>query len=111
MLKPHVLFLLAAWLALPLTPLLAAEQDRGAETIIIQTGEDKPNILFEHHAHQERIEDCDACHQHYAREKGAILSAKKAGEFEPKSVMHECRLCHHQRGAGPVKECEDCHSQ
>jgi len=89
-----------------------AEQKRGASNIMIEAGGFR-DVVFPHQAHQEVIEECNACHDLFPKSPRAIADLKSAGTLEKKQVMDQCRKCHREMkeaGAktGPL-QCGGCH--
>ncbi|MFH1155403.1 MAG: cytochrome c3 family protein [Pseudomonadota bacterium] len=90
-----------------------AGQNRGAQNISLDGG-GRGNISFPHKIHQDTLTDCQACHDLFPQEPGAVLKAKQAGSLKNKQVMNEkCIACHKETKAagkktGPVK-CSECH--
>lgn len=92
---------------------MAAAQDKGAETVVLDGGS-RGNITFPHRLHQDNLGDCQACHEAFPMEKGSIVKLKTQGQLKNKQVMNaQCVACHKQYKAdgkkyGPVK-CGECH--
>ena len=91
-----VAFLCAAGFA----SMTMAEEDKGPETITLQTEAAKKPAVFPHRAHQDRGIECDKCHKSENFAKGAWT--KDAGHAL-------CKDCHKENG-GPTK-CGTCHSK
>lgn len=90
-----------------------AEEKPGAPEIVIN-GASKGNIPFTHAKHQKGLTDCNACHDLYPKEPGAIVKLKGEGKLEAKQVMNkQCIKCHRDyktegKEAGPTS-CSECH--
>jgi DNA-directed RNA polymerase subunit M/transcription elongation factor TFIIS len=86
---------------------------KGAPKIEIFGGK-KGNIPFPHAQHQDRLKDCNVCHNVFPQEKDAIKKLKAQGSIKPKKVMNlQCIKCHKQEkragnATGPVT-CNTCH--
>ncbi len=90
-----------------------AAEDRGAKTHTLYGG--KPgNVPFNHHLHQDSIDDCMACHQFFPKKTGAIDALKKEKKLKKMQVMNKtCIKCHklrknEKRSTGPIG-CKECH--
>ena len=91
----------------------AAAQNKGAEQININGGS-RGNVPFPHHAHQDRLKDCNICHAVFPQEPGALDKQKSSGQLKPKEVMNkQCLKCHKaEKAAGNSKApatCSQCH--
>jgi hypothetical protein len=92
---------------------LAAEENKGAESILLFGGE-SGNVSFPHHQHQTRLGDCNLCHSVFPQKKSAIEEMKAKGGLKKKEVMNKlCIKCHNAEKkagnkAGPTT-CTTCH--
>lgn len=90
-----------------------AEQNKGAEKINLDGGS-RGTVEFPHHLHQAAIEDCNACHLVFPKNKGSIKSLKEKKELKKKQVMTKtCLKCHRTmkkagEKTGPTR-CSACH--
>lgn len=106
--------LVAAALTLSVSAPVSAE-NKGRETMTLDGGKTGP-VAFNHHLHQNLIQDCTTCHKDFKQEKGALEAAKAAGILKKKQVMNKtCIACHRAKkkageASGPVS-CKDCHSK
>ena len=71
------------------------------------------DVPFPHLKHQEDLNECNACHALFPKERGGIERMKARAELKKKAVMNQCRSCHKERlkdghSSGPVR-CFDCH--
>ena len=87
--------------------------NRGAKEIDISAGH-KGNVHFPHHAHQDALNDCNACHSVFPQKAGGISELMGTGELVRKQVMNDvCRKCHKEREAARQKTgptaCAKCH--
>ncbi len=91
----------------------APAENKGAAEIQLAGGE-TGGVLFPHHRHQEKLNDCDICHAFYPQKAGVIEELKAEGKFKKKHVMNKlCIKCHKQKKqegitAGPTT-CAKCH--
>ena len=87
--------------------------NNGAENISIYGGS-RGDVPFPHHAHQERLKDCNTCHASFPQEADSLKTMKKAGKLKPKQVMNkQCVKCHKDQkkagnATGPTT-CSKCH--
>lgn len=90
-----------------------AVENKGAQQISIDGGS-RGNVAFPHHAHQNRLKDCNICHAVFPQETGALTKLKASGQLEKKQVMNkQCVACHKAekqsgKAAGPTT-CSQCH--
>lgn len=98
-----------------LVGMAAAVENQGPEKISIYGGS-QGNIGFPHHQHQNRIGDCQVCHDMFPQATDAIKDLKARGKLDRKEVMNKvCLNCHRaqkQAGkkAGPLT-CSKCHTR
>ncbi|MFO7838584.1 MAG: cytochrome c3 family protein [Desulfosalsimonadaceae bacterium] len=91
------------------------EAGRGAEMIQLEAGR-QPQVLFPHHLHQQKTNNCSVCHQSFPQKRGAINALQEKGELAKQEVMNEiCLACHRakmQAGepGGPLS-CSKCHAR
>ncbi len=90
-----------------------AVENKGAEQISIDAGS-RGNISFPHHAHQNRLKDCNTCHAMFPQEPGAISQLKDIGQLQKKEVMNKlCINCHKAENKAGNKNaptsCSKCH--
>ena len=96
-----------------ITATAVVSAENGAENMQLYGGK-RGKVPFPHRIHQEVLKDCNACHDLFPQETGAIERLKKAGDLKKKQVMNKsCVKCHKamkkSRGkAGPVT-CAQCH--
>jgi hypothetical protein len=87
--------------------------NKGAENLTIYGGS-RGDVPFPHHAHQERLQDCNTCHAVFPQEVDGIKKMKVAGTLKPKQVMNkQCVKCHKDQKTagnptGPTT-CSKCH--
>ncbi len=89
-----------------------AAKNMGAPQLVISGGE-KGDVDLPHALHQKSLEDCNACHNLFPQEAGAIDRLKAGDELKKMQVMRQCQNCHRDllragKKAGPVR-CNDCH--
>jgi hypothetical protein len=90
-----------------------AVENKGAEKIQIDAGS-KGAVPFMHHAHQNRLGDCNVCHTMFPQEPQSIARLKESGQMKPKDAMNKlCIKCHKAEkiagnNAGPTT-CSKCH--
>lgn len=90
-----------------------ALENKGSNQISLPGGK-RGDVPFPHHLHQNKLDDCNICHDTFAQEKGAIEKMKANGQLDKKHVMNKlCTKCHRQKKAagetsGPVT-CKQCH--
>lgn len=93
----------------------AVDQNRGPEKLIISGGR-RGDVHLPHRQHQQRLKDCQICHQLFPQQAGSIEKFKAEGKLEKKQVMKRlCIHCHRKqkkagRPAGPVS-CHACHKR
>lgn len=88
--------------------------DKGSEIIIFEKGR-MPQVTFNHHMHQDKLDDeCSACHDLFPMEAGIIKKMIAEDKLKKQQVMNEkCVKCHKDRkkeglAAGPTS-CTACH--
>ena len=87
--------------------------NKGAENFKIYGGS-RGDVPFPHHAHQDRLTDCNTCHAVFPQEADGIKKMKVAGQLKPKQVMNkQCVKCHKDQKkagnpTGPTT-CSKCH--
>jgi cytochrome c-type protein NrfB len=91
-----------------------AEDGYGAAYMVLQGGS-QGNVGFPHKLHQDKLDDCDACHKLFPQEAGAIQKLIAAGTLKKKQVMERCKSCHQEtkdkgHTAGPTS-CDACHDK
>ena len=106
-----ILFSIIITLVAAVTVTVAANQ--GAEQIKIYGGS-KGDVPFPHHAHQDRLKDCNTCHAVFPQEADGIKKMKAAGTLKPKQVMNkQCVKCHkdEKKAGNPTgpTTCSKCH--
>lgn len=90
---------------------MAANQGPGDIDIF---GGQSGRVPFPHTRHQERLTDCNICHDVFPQEQEAIKKLKERGELKPKKVMNaQCIACHKAekrsgKPHGPLT-CSACH--
>jgi hypothetical protein len=95
--------------------LAAAEQNKGAEKIELEGGT-RGLVMFPHRQHQDNLADCNACHDLFPQEAGAIEKLKAEGTLKRQQVMNkQCIHCHKDRKragetTGPLT-CSKCHQR
>jgi hypothetical protein len=105
--------LAAALLGLLMTAAAVVSAENGAEHMQLDGGK-RGKVPFPHRIHQEVLQDCNACHNLFPQESGAIERLKKAGDLKKKQVMNKsCVKCHKSMKksagkAGPTT-CSKCH--
>lgn len=111
MLKRSLFIAVLISLLLPAAAVLTA--DNGAENMELYGGS-RGKVPFPHGTHQTVLGDCNACHDLFPQQAGAIERLKKAGDLKRKQVMNtSCVKCHKSmkkagRPAGPTT-CSKCH--
>jgi hypothetical protein len=112
-----ILFLVVCtmlWGAMGMVRQTCAEENKGAETIIIHAGR-RGDVPFPHRQHQERIRDCMVCHSLFPQKPHSIEDLKADGTLQQKQVMTQlCVKCHRDKRlkgepAGPTS-CNTCHA-
>ena len=88
------------------------KENKGAPEMVLYGGK-TGNVPFGHLAHQKR-ETCEACHNLFPQEKGAIEKFKANGQLKKKKAMKQCQKCHRKlkragQKSGPTG-CKECHS-
>ena len=89
--------------------------NKGAEQIILMGGK-RGDISFPHRQHQNKLSDCERCHNLFPQQKQAIEKLKSEGTLKAKQIMNKlCVACHRSernagRPAGPTL-CSKCHSK
>ena len=110
--KTRLFIVLLAAVAFIASIAVAAE-NKGADQINIDGGS-RGNIPFSHHAHQNRLKDCNICHAVFPQEPGALGKLKQSGHLQKKQVMNkQCIKCHKaEKKAGnktAPTTCSKCH--
>ncbi len=90
-----------------------SNQDIGAEKITLNGGK-RGKVPFPHREHQDRLKDCNFCHQNFAQVSGSIDDLKAKGSLKKKWVMKKmCIKCHKAKKKEGVKSgpttCSKCH--
>lgn len=107
------LILLSIILTFFSTVTIIGATNQGAEHIEIFGGS-RGGVPFPHHAHQNRLEDCNTCHAVFPQEVDGIKKMKEIGKLKPKQVMNkQCVNCHRDQkkagnNTGPTT-CSKCH--
>ena len=107
------LILFSIILALVSIVAVTGAANQGAEQIKIYGGS-RGDVLFPHHAHQDRLKDCNTCHAAFPQEADGLKKMKEAGQLKPKQVMNkQCVKCHKDQKkagnpTGPTT-CSKCH--
>jgi c(7)-type cytochrome triheme protein len=100
-------------LSIGLVEMCGADQERGLKDLILEGGA-SGEVPFPHHQHQDRLPDCQVCHQLFPQKKGAIQALISQGDIKKRTVMNtQCVDCHRKTRAfgtagGPIG-CKDCH--
>lgn len=95
--------------------MVVAGVNLGAERFSMDGGK-RGAVDFPHHMHQERLADCETCHDLFPKSPGAIQEMKTSGSLKKKQVMNsKCISCHkrlkkEKEASGPVK-CGQCHTR
>ena len=93
----------------------AAIENKGAEQITLDGGS-RGVVPFPHFRHQNALADCNACHNLFPQQQGAIVRLKHEGKLVGKQVMNKhCIKCHRAekkagKKAGPLS-CSKCHQK
>ncbi|MGA6927253.1 MAG: cytochrome c3 family protein [Desulfosarcina sp.] len=93
----------------------AMAADQGAPRIDIFGGQ-SGRVPFPHAQHQERLTDCNVCHDVFPQEPEAIKKLKERGDLTSKKVMNtQCIACHKAekragKPHGPLT-CSTCHKK
>ena len=87
----------------------------GSGSVMILEGGKWGVVNFPHEEHQNRIKDCNTCHNLIPKEKGSIQKQISTGKNKKKAVMNQCTKCHKRflkenKKSGPVK-CKTCHKK
>jgi len=90
-----------------------SNQDIGAEKITLNGGK-RGKVPFPHREHQDRLKDCNFCHQNFAQVSGSIDDLKAKGSLKKKWVMKKlCIKCHKAKkkegGKSGPTTCSKCH--
>jgi len=100
-------------LSVSIAATVLAASNKGASDIQIDGGS-RGEVPFPHHAHQERLGDCNVCHAVFPQEPQSLNKLKAAGQLKPKEVMNkQCVKCHRAEKkagnkSGPTT-CSQCH--
>lgn len=105
-------------LSIAVRPAETSENDspgKGAEMISLKGGI-LGKVPFPHRLHQKALDDCNACHDMFPRQRRAIQAQQEKGELKKQQVMDEvCIKCHvaRQSGAEPAgpSQCGSCHQR
>ena len=106
------LSLLIVWTLIG-APSTVAQENRGPDTVILQTAT-KGEVHVPHKTHQVVLQsDCRACHGLFDPAPGSVARQIAAGRLKKKQVMNQCIACHRQKmgeglKSGPVG-CSACH--
>ena len=110
--KTRLFIILLAGAAL-IASIAGATENRGTDQINIDGGS-RGNVPFPHHAHQDKLNDCNVCHAVFPQESGALGKLKQSGQLKKKQVMNKlCIKCHRAEKkagnkTGPTT-CSKCH--
>lgn len=91
-----------------------ADQNKGPESVLLDGGS-RGKVVLPHLTHQNRLKECNVCHEIFPQKTGSIQSLKAEGKLEGKFVMNKlCIACHRAekkagKPSGPVS-CSGCHS-
>ena len=110
--KTRLLFVLLLMISITIVVAVQAE-NKGAENISIFGGS-RGDVPFPHHAHQDRLKDCNTCHASFPQEADSLKKMKEAGKLKPKQVMNkQCVKCHkdEKKAGNPTgpTTCSKCH--
>jgi len=86
----------------------------GAEFMVLKGGS-VGDVGFPHKLHQDKLNDCEVCHNLFPQKAGAVQKLISAGTLKKKQVMDNCKSCHQEtkdkgRTAGPTS-CDSCHDK
>ena len=90
-----------------------AMQNKGTANMQIDGGS-RGAIPFPHRTHQDKLGDCNLCHNMFPQEPQSLARLKTDGQLKPKEVMNKlCVKCHKSekkagKSAGPTT-CSKCH--
>ncbi|MEZ4526720.1 MAG: cytochrome c3 family protein [Desulfobacterales bacterium] len=106
---------LIAFGVLCMAVLAIAEQNRGAEKIVLKAG-NMGDVTLPHQQHQTALGDCKLCHDLFAQEAGIIDKMKAESKLKAKQVMNDqCIACHKEKKKEGVKtgptSCSACHKK
>ena len=95
------------------SPYPPSNQNIGAEKITLDGGK-RGKVAFPHRGHQDRLEDCNLCHQNFPQISGSIDDLKAKGSLKKKWVMTKmCIKCHKTKKKEGLKSgpttCSKCH--
>ena len=87
---------------------------RGAEFMVLKGGS-TGDVSFPHKLHQDKLKNCENCHNLFPEEAGSIQKLIAAGTLKKKQVMNTCKSCHQEtkdkgQTAGPTS-CKVCHNK
>jgi hypothetical protein len=90
-----------------------AEQNKGAEQMVLDGGSSGP-VPFAHHRHQAVVVQCAGCHDLFPQAKNSIATLIAQGQLANKQVMNKlCIQCHKAKKkageAGGPTSCTQCH--
>jgi len=94
---------------------LFSDVNKGAKTIVLKGGY-KGDIQFPHQDHQQKLNDCNLCHDMFGQQKGSITDLKSKGKLDNKTIMNQvCIKCHRStkqsgKPSGPTT-CSGCHQK
>ncbi len=97
-------------------PFLMADDGQNGPADIDLNGGNKGNISFPHRQHQERLGDCNICHNMFPKAHDAVKTLKAEKKLKKNQVMNKlCVSCHKRekkagRDHGPVS-CSACHKK
>jgi hypothetical protein len=104
---------LTATAAVGLAPQVLGAKSMGAREIKLAGGS-RGDVPFPHFGHQNRLGDCNVCHDLFPQTKGSIEKLKAQGKLKSKQVMNKhCIKCHKAEkkagnASGPTT-CAKCH--
>ncbi len=95
------------------SPSPPSDQNIGAEKITLNGGK-RGKVPFPHRGHQDRLENCNFCHQNFPQVAGSIDGLKAKGSLKKKWVMKKlCIKCHKAKKREGIKSgpttCSKCH--
>lgn len=112
--KNNIIFVIILLMGTGLGAGVNAQQDKGSEIVIFEKGM-MPQVTFDHHMHQRKLDDeCNACHDLFPMQAGIIKEMIADGKLKKQQVMNEkCVKCHKDLkkeglAAGPTS-CTACH--
>ncbi len=112
--KKNIVFVIILLVGIGLGAGVNAQQDKGSEIVIFEKDR-MPQVTFDHHMHQEKLDnECSACHDLFPMQAGIIKEMIAEEKLKKQQVMNEkCVKCHKDRkkeglAAGPTS-CTACH--